>query len=448
MKNEVLDVSGMRALPPDLDSAISFMPYIRFLEQRITEEKTLKSAFYKNILNYFRDNKLPEGDVPLEDVGRYGDFFEYIYSSLSAPLVSEHQLAWGMSFPLYPTIFYGTDLLFEMLNLKPVDSQFELQKKPEEYQRERLHLIYTLILQRLYNFQVPVKIQQYHAWTDHKTGLLRYYEVLVSPEFVEVTAKEALPELNFVEIYAHFSETDGHLQLQKVLPLDMFRFRGFAVITVTDITAKMAVENIKKVQFNRIPGDSPNRYQRIIQSLKTLVQNNSIEFDLFPFVRVNGQAVYGYEQAGTGVLFQIWGENRLTPEEFRRQAEGYAARPNSFFSPDIHGEDERQIGWLAPFRNLQVRSLALVPLFVEQKLVGVLCMHTWKDERFDEKKLAALEMAFASIAQLLNIYIEEFNLELENIIKEKFTSIQPAVQWKFNEAAWHYLHRRKKVCRK
>ncbi|MGV3602752.1 MAG: GAF domain-containing protein [Dyadobacter fermentans] len=444
MKNEVLDVSGMRALPLDLDSAISFMPYIRFLEQRVAEEKTLKSTFYQTILDHFYGNHLPQGDVPLGEAHQYSDFFEYVYSSLSAPLASEHKLAWGMCMPLYPNIFYGTDLLFDMLNIQSAEATFELQKRPEDYQRERLHLIYTLILQRLYNFQVPVKIEQYHAWTDTETGLFRYYEVLVSPEFVEVSAKVPLPELNFVEIYAHFSEKDGHLQLQKVLPLDMFRFRGFAVVSVSDVTARMAVENIKKVQFNRVRGDSPNRYQRIIQSLKTLVQNNRIEFDLFPFVRVNGQAVYGYGQAGTGVLFQIWGENRLTPEEFRRQAEGYAAKPNSFFSPDIQGDDEQQIGWLTPFRNLNVRSLALVPLFFEDKLVGVLCMHTWENERFDEKKLASLEMAFAPVAQLLNIYIEEFNLELESIIKEKFTSIQPAVQWKFNEAAWHYLHRRKK----
>jgi hypothetical protein len=104
MKNEVLDVSGMRALPLDLDSAISFMPYIRFLEQRATEEKTLKSTFYNNILTYFREHQLPEGDVELGEAHRYGDFFEYVYSSLSAPLVSERKLAWGIFF-MAPTCF-------------------------------------------------------------------------------------------------------------------------------------------------------------------------------------------------------------------------------------------------------------------------------------------------------------------------------------------------------
>ncbi len=55
-----------------------------------------------------------------------------------------------------------------------------------------------------------------------------------------------------------------------------------------------------------------------------------------------------------------------------------------------------------------------------------------------------LEPALEPIGQLLQVYIDEFNLEIENIIKEKYTSIQPSVQWKFNEVAWHHLHDKKK----
>src|SRR5207247_122393 len=43
------------------------------------------------------------------------------------------------------------------------------------------------------------------------------------------------------------------------------------------------------------------------------------------------------------------------------------------------------------------------------------------------------------LGQLLQNSIEGFNSAIDSIIKEKFTSLQPAVQWKFNEAAWHYL---------
>jgi hypothetical protein len=445
MKNELMEVSGAAKMDLPIDAGISLMPFIRSLEKRVQEEKSLKASFYHTILEYFRSHNLPQGEIPLHEINEYGDFFEYIYASLSPALQSEKNLAWGISFPLNPRVFYGTDLLYEMLATKPVNSEdYEVQKATADYKIERMQIIYSMILQRLYNFEVPIKIKQIHSWIHSETGLLRYYEVVVNADFVEITAKGELPDLNFVELYAQFSQEGSHLLLEKALPLDLFQFRGFAVLNVTDVTAKMAVLNIENVRLNRSPGDGTERYTKVLRSLKTLVQNNNIEFDLFPFVRVNGQIVYGYERAGTGILFSVWGEHRLSPEEFRRTAEGYASNPNSFFSPDISGEEAMQITFLQPFRDAGVQSLAMIPLFYDQTLVGVLGMHTWKGESFDEKTLALLDPAFTPIAQLFQIYIDEFNLELGNIIREKYTSIQPSVQWKFNEAAWHSLHRKKK----
>lgn len=445
MKNQILDVSVSKVKGIEVDAAVSFMPFIQYLKKRVDEEQSLKTSFYHNILNYFREHQVPEEAIAAEDTIRYGGFCEYIYASLSPALTSEHNLAWGLSMPLEPKLFYGTDLIYEILTGKPYESEeCFVQKKPEDFERERLHVIYSLILQRLYNFRIPVKIEQYHAWVQPDTGLLRYYQVHVNIDFIEVMAKGDLPEVNFRELYAYFSEENGHMLLQQALPLELFRFRGFAVVTVTDVTAEKSVETIRQVRLNRSPGHVADNYQSVIQSLKTLVQNNRIEFDLFPFVRVNNRAVYGYEKAGNGILFAVWGEHTMSPEEFSKQAEGYAAKPMSFFSPDLNGESEKQIAFLDKFRKLDVRSLALIPLFYNKTPVGVLCMHTWQDESFDEKTLALLDPVLGPIAQLLQIYIDEFNMELENVIKEKFTSIQPSVQWKFNDAAWHYLHQKKK----
>lgn len=445
MEVKIQDVSGFQSLGLNVDVAISFMPFVRFAAQRAAEEKTPKVAFYHQTLAYFKQHNIPEADIPLDDIEQYEGFLEHIYSCVSPVLSSEKELLWALSFPLNPKIFYGTDSLYEMLTQKPLDAdQYINKKSPADFFKERLHVIYTLIMQRLYNFQVPAKIQQYYAWTNPETGLLRYFEVFVNTDFVEITPKSDLPELDFGELYARFSEENGHLLLENVLPLDLFKFRGFSVLNVSDITSRTAVENIRKVRLNRIPGQEAERYHNIIHSLKTLVQNNRIEFDMFPFVRVNKRAVYGYETAGTGLMFRVWGQDRLTPEAFSKQAEGYAAKPISFYSPDIGGAKEMQIAFLGAFRKEGVRSLALLPVFFDETLVGVLCVHTWQDEVFDEKTLSMLEPAFEPLGQLLQIYIDEFNLELENIIKEQFTSIQPAVQWKFNEAAWHYLHKKKK----
>jgi hypothetical protein len=42
------------------------------------------------------------------------------------------------------------------------------------------------------------------------------------------------------------------------------------------------------------------------------------------------------------------------------------------------------------------------------------------------------------IAQLLQHTIDEFETRIKAIVKENFTSLQPAVEWKFNEVAWQY----------
>lgn len=445
MEKTILDISGNRAFTLAVDAAISFRPFMAHIEKRAAEEQGLKKNFYNTVLERFREKPGVEEDIALEDIHRYEDLLEYLYAVLSPALSAESELAWGLAFPLQPILFYGTAPIYHMLtsNFRGPE-EFTISKTAEEYHIERLKLVYALILQRLYNFQAPVKPGQTHAWQQESSGLYRYYHTALNTDFLEVTVKGELPELDTNQLHALLSGPDGFAALANILPLERFRFRGISVVTATDVTATQAVENIRNIRLAALPGESKKGYDDVVLSLKTLVQNERIEFDLFPFVRVNNRGVFGYEKSGTGILFSVWGENNFSPDEFAKNVAAYSANPNAFFSSDLDDEALVKMSFVQMFRKLGVRSLALTPVFYQGKAVGVLGMHTWGSDRFDEKTLALLEPAIAPIAQLMQIYIDEFNLELENIIKEKFTFIQPAVQWKFNEAAWHILHHKKK----
>jgi hypothetical protein len=445
MEKAIIDLSGNRAAALPADAVISFRPFMAHLEKRASEEQGLKGNFYRTVLERFREKPGADSDIALEDIYQYEDLLEYLYAMLSPTLAAESDLAWGLTFPLKPILFYGTASIYEMLsNSRQRPEDYVNYKSPEEYNRERLKLIYSIILQRLYNFHATIKTDQYHAWANGQTGLFRYYQTQVNTDFLEVSAKDELPILDTRELHALISGPDGFAALESILPLERFRFSGITVVTATDVTIVQAVENIRKIRLAAKPGEENKGYENVIRSLKTIVQDDRIEFDLFPFVRVNNRAVYGYEKSGTGILFSVWGEENFTPEEFSKNVEAYSAKLDSFYSADLDDEAFSNISFVQMFRKRGVRSLALTPVFHQGVSVGVLGVHTWGKDRFDEKTLALLEPAIASIAQLLQIYIDEFNLELENIIKERFTSIQPAVQWKFNEVAWHILHHRKK----
>lgn len=444
MQATILDVSGHKAQPLAIDAAISFETFIAYLKQRISEEPTVKARLYKEALAEFEASGIGQQDVPLEEIAQYTLLLEYVYACLSPAMRPEQQLAWGLSFPFLPVTFYGTDLIYELLSNKSASHTYEVTRTPADYHRERLELIYSLILQQLYNFKAPVKTEQYHEGVNSATGLLQYYEVSINTDFVTVTANGELPEIDFVQLYTHFSEGGGEEILVDMLPLELFRFRGFCVITVTDVTPVKAVENITGMRLSRTKLINEENFKQVILSLKSLVRDSRIEFDLFPFLRVNNNPVYSFEKGGTGILFAVWGENRLTPEEFSRNARAFMSKPLFFFSEDIWRETRKEYAFLEHFRQQGVKSLAIMPVFYMGEPVGAFAVHTWEEHMFDEKTLSLLEPAIDAIAQLLQIYIDEFNGEIEKVIKEKFTSIQPAVQWKFNEAAWHYLYRLKK----
>jgi hypothetical protein len=444
MKKDILDLSGNKAFPLQLDAAISFKPFTDYLRKRVASERTAKAGIYRNVLEQFEKHNIENAEITLDNIYQYDELLEQLYVCLSAPLADQHTVAWGLSFPFQPLVYYGTEALYDLMQGKLSDQdKYVTSKSPEEYHKGRLHMIYSFILQRLYNFRIPVKMGQYLAGINKATGLLQYYEVHVNTDFLEVTPAGPMPMPDLGEISIHLTDETAYDVFEKMLPLSMFRFRGFCIITVSDITAGKAVENIENVRLARTRDNDEASYQHVIQSLKTLVGNNKIEFDIFPLVTVNDEPVYGYKKAGTGILFEVWGE-RLSPEVFRRQAKGYFSNPNSFFSPDIFRPKELEITFLEHFRKLKVRSLALLPVFYNSKAVGVLAMHTWENDTFDEMTISLLEPAMSAVGRLTQVYIDEFNLEIENIIKEKFTSIQPSVQWKFNEVAWKYLHARKK----
>lgn len=444
MKKNILDLSGNKALPLQLDAAISFNPFINYLRKRLAGEKTAKAGIYKHTLEIFEKYNLQDVNLTIENIHEYEELLEQMYVCLSPPLLDEYEVAWGLGFPFQPIIFYGTPMLYELMQGTVADQdKYVVTKTPEQYHQTRLQLVYSFILQRLYNFRIPVQVEQYHAGVNTQTGLLQYFAVHINTDFLEVVPTGPLPTPDFKELSIRLAENEGYDILEQVLPLSTLKFRGITMVTISDVTAEKAVENIESVRLARTPDNDETSYLHVIQSLKTIVGNSQIEFDLFPLVTVNNEPVYGYRKGGTGILFEVWGE-RLSPEVFRKQAKGYFSNPNSFFSKDIFGQKELEINFLDHFRKLKVRSLALMPVFYNRQPVGVLAMHTWENNSFDETAISLLEPALPAIGSLMQVYIDEFNLEIENIIKEKFTSIQPSVQWKFNEVAWHYLHDRKR----
>lgn len=441
MEARVLYLDEGLSIGEAVDTAICFRPFIRFLEEKAENSQTFKTKFYRFLLAQFNRYAEPDIEFRPEDAVKYEHLLELMYALLSSTLEDEENELWALSVPLEPVLFYGTAGLYDKL-IDPATARLNrhiVAKDPDMFKKRRFEMIYSLILERLYAFPPVQKHENIHAWTDQETGLPRYHRINGDTRFVEVTATGPLPELNFEILQSRLQEETGWNVLSELLPLSLFRFRGITVLTLTEVTAHYAVENIKNTILNRTSQESVECYGSIFTSLKTLAGSNAIEFELLPIFRINQKLVLDHKETANSIILSKSMEFGIEEADFISMIEQYTRDPKVLFFKDLAREERSGYLFLAALREAGIASFGLFPVFFNNRLVGLLEVYTNQKGLLDEKTLAGLEPAIPLLAQLLQNSIDEFDAAIENVIREKFTSLQPSVQWKFNEAVWRYL---------
>lgn len=425
----------------DLDTAFSLRPFIKFLRTRLKSGSSLKDKLTAFLLEKLEQFPELEGDVPIENIEKYREILELIFVSMTNVTEDETRMPWALGMPLRPQFIYGTSAFYTLM----IDAKEQKLKKAvtmgdEKMMRMRsMRIAYSFILERLYNFAPFHKNEIIHTFVDEETGLMRHLKINIDTRFIDVTPVGELPDLNALASPSKFDEEEGFENLAKRLPISLFKFRGMSVVTITDETVKYAVDTIKNtiVAHNRHSEDEC--YHDVTKSLKTLVQNNAIDFNITPLFRINEKLVIPELTDIKSVLMGNDCTNGTARSAYQAFAEEYILNPRPIIYKTISPKEAKLYPFLSTCTRTGIQSFIVLPLFSNNKLAGILEIFTKEPGLLDEKVLAMLEPAYPVLAQLVQMSIDDVNSSIDRVIKEKFTSLQPAVQWKFNDAAWNYL---------
>jgi hypothetical protein len=120
--------------------------------------------------------------------------------------------------------------------------------------------------------------------------------------------------------------------------------------------------------------------------------------------------------------------------------EKFVAAPRLIYFRDLEvtGPSQEHIAKL--LREAGIKSYALMPVYYNNKLVGVFEMCCRKKGILNEQVFGRMETVRPLLAQLMQNSIDDFETQIRETIRDKFTNLQPSVQWKFTEAAWNYLY--------
>jgi len=440
MQTTILDIKENVMNKELVESAFSFKPFIKYLKKRVEVEQTIKGEFYRFVLNKFKLYPHLETDaLTVKEAGKHTDVLELVYTILSPAIEDETRFFWALSTPIPSQIIYSTDAFFNFLT----DHNSCNKKKGAAdstglFQDKQVDFIYRLILQKLYNFPSDISDDIFYSHPDPITNVCKYYRIHTDTSFIEVTANSELPEINPEMIEPFLYDGVEMDVLQDIIPLSMFRLEGFAVITIDDVTAERSVENIRNALVNYTNGQI-SLYQEVISSLQTLTGNASIKFGLLPLLRVNGSLIFDTEECSNSILVKVAKELKAAEETFSSFINNYIEKPGALFFSTLSEKKIEQFAFLKVIKQSGIKSYAMLPVYYNRKLAGILEIFSEQKVVFYEKLLSQLQSALPLLAQLLQDSAEQFNLNLNEVIKTNFTTLQKPVEWKFTEAAWHYL---------
>jgi len=426
-------------------AVLSFRPFLDYIRARIENTDAIKKEMYQMILEKFAKYPELEGEVKLEDTPKYREILDLVHIALTTVVEEEEKLLWGISIPVTPYIFYGSDALYEfLLEAGTQELNQAIFADPETFHRQKCAMLYSFLLNKFYNYNYTHKREIIRPVYDPHCRFIKYYRINVDIRFVEVASTMPLPELNLESLELHLDEDAGLDTLEKLLPFDLFRFSGFSIVTITDVTSDYSLEKIKDVLVNTHDKNYEENYRTVVESLKAMAGSQDLEFGILPLFKVNNRLIEDVDAYNHSIIFSLGRQQGVAENSFVQLIEKFVSNPHLIFFRDLDmaGPSHVQVGKLLYMAG--VKSYALMPVYYNKKLVGSFEIYTKQKGLLDERIFTRIEPAIPLIAQLMQNSIDDFQRAINRTIRDKFTSLQPSVQWKFNEAAWKYLYRSKK----
>jgi hypothetical protein len=427
------------------DTHLSFKPFLNYVRLRLQDEDSVKKDVLRLVLEKFSPYPELEQNIPLDGLDQYKSLFDLLHVVLSNVVEDERKVFWGLCVPMSPLLLYGSNPFYQLIE-DAINVEYELEEDSQAYEdfaKSKLETFYAHILWHFYGIPFFAKTIMVRSITDSNTRLTRNYQLSLNTDFVEVKVKGTLPAIDDQLMELQADDSDVMAKLQQLLPVEMFSFTGFTVITVADVTQRFALDSIRdRIVHNRAEG-STEAFPAIIQSLKELVGSNEVEFNILPLFKINGKFVDDLDAYCQSILFADTGLKTGIANYSLPLIEQFIAKPKLLYYGDLDTAGPSNSDVARVLKATNVKAYVLFPVYYNQKMVGAIEAYSFKKALITERFLSALDPAKELLAQLMQNCLADFQDEIDSVIKEKFTSLQPSVQWKFNEVAWHFLQKKK-----
>jgi hypothetical protein len=365
------------------------------------------------------------------------ELIEELLSAVFPPTTANYM--YGVGVPFKHQAVYASPRFKKMLNPDTYEMIVPEGQIGVNLNQEKLQFGYGLLLKKYLGINCPDTSRSIHPFTDTETGLTRYLELRIDARFIDVKPIDEMPQLPESILNKQTNSMTTMAELMQQIPLNKFVFEGVSVIRVNDMTEQEVVSKIKNRLLHLDALADISAYKEMESDVQSLMSLKDLKIGITPFFKINSHYVYSDLHNDNSLLFK-----NLNTIPDKDEISDYCkllfrdnTLPLLFETLDTQSLDNVQC--LPYYYKEGARSLIICPLKNSKGIIGLLEIMSATAGQIKPMYINRIEPLIPLFTLGLEKALEQLNNEVDRIIKKKFTAVQPAVEWKFTEAALNYI---------
>ena len=301
----------------------------------------------------------------------------------------------------------------------------------------RALLIYQYILSVHYGVDFDVVVPFDMTAMDPDTGLEKHFRVSVDDRFFQAAAIGELPALGPARIEALLADRLNFELWESALPAGAFELRGFAIMQFTDVTEQRVLAALTSDLLRPDAMATPANVDRLRSRLRTLLRRADIELGLICVKRDDDDAIIGAEPVGRSILLS----DGVVPDCPNRAASIYTKVAESR-SPFVV-RDLAAVELPSRFEHhvlaQGIRNIMIAPLEIGDRLIGLIELASPVPGALHLFNTGHIREALGLFAIAMQRMLDDRETRIQAVIKQHYTAIHPAVEWRFRKAALNYI---------
>jgi hypothetical protein len=438
-------MSTQQSQESQFNSVFSFKPLIRAWETIIKDGNEGAKQVYSNLLQKVSSH--PELMEPIEDQSifdKHAPLIDEMMTTIFPVTLSDKHDLFAVSLPFKYKVIHASSL-FKQLFLGP-DGQYIQIPSMETGERlftQKFCGAYQIILDRLFRIRVDGTATSVHPYKCPDSGLDRYMELELDTRFIDVVPLMELPELpeDISNCCIRVTDICRLGNLTKLLPLENFQFQGMVIVRIREVTEREVINKIKNSLLNIHSFVDKDVFLELQRQMRNLLGVDGVHTAIKPFFKVNKHLVLSEMVTSGGATTHdknISQEKKI--EVYRQIVAWFKSRPQILRVDEINDEAIYRYPFLQMLYERGFKNAIICPMFSEEEeLLGVLILATFQPGTLTAEHVSRIEPTVPLFTLALQKSQEHLDHQVDRVIKEQFTAVQDAVEWRFTEAALKYL---------